>query len=253
MPGISSAGSKLRLPLGQTPQLSNSAMQAEYQQVFNAVHILGQYLEVITEALGGTDTGTPAESLPFRKVFWATAAQAITAGSIVCAEPSGIVNGIKRNLAGKYGTPPVSSGAWRIKMRPNAILPGDNLTQQPYLIALTDAAPGALVKLGSGPGILALTGASCGQIVWGADFRILEKYGAYLNGGGGIERNPEIGYSGNGSMYLTNPSGGGMEGLTPDGYPRDKGDFAVDRRIFLYPVGIAIADGFVYLGSYVYG
>lgn len=265
MAGIGAASSLLKLPIGQAPNIKEPALKAEYQQVYNSLHILNAYLQEVAKYYGGDVTGTPAESLKFVNKLYLPAAQAITAGNIVSCHSSGVVNGIKRSLLGNNGTyltPPDSpySGIGT-RSFPNY---GINLGEQAgpirlehFFIATADAAIGEEVEVAIGPGILEVPGATCGQIVWASDSRVLEQYNASLNGDVNARRNAEIGFSGDGKLYLSNPTGTAgyvaVEGINLPGYPARVGNFVIHRRKFLFPVGICVENGFVLINDFIRG
>lgn len=247
---IGTAGASIDIRLGQTPQTSDPKLNQELQGVYNALHTLNVYLDNIRNELEGTDSGTPAENLKFRRRFPAEAAQAISVGDIVCLDNTGkVVKGVHR-IGARYTGHPVITGPYT-----RAAF----LCKHDYAyVATTAAAIGGIVEVGVG-GAINLPGAKCGQIVWGADFRKIRCRTGLTNGtwpNSGITGQP---FSGNGAMYLSNPrwneSVGAVsathEGLVSPGYPQVSGDYLNKERTYLYPIGICLLDDYVYIYDYV--
>lgn len=254
---IGKAGSSINLRLGERPKTSDPKLNFELQGVYNALHILNAYLDNIRNELEGTDEGTPADNLKFRRNFKAVAAQAVEAGDIVSLDDTGkVVKGIHR-LGGSYSFG--SSGSvsyWQ------ANGPGNraefNVKQDYWYVAVNKAAIGELVEVGTA-GALELPGAKCGQTVWAADARSIRTRSGMTNGtapNSGITAQP---FSGLGSLYLSNPrwqtSVGSLdfvnEGIMTAGYPYVSGDYVIRQRTFLYPIGICLLDDYVYIREFI--
>lgn len=177
MSSINGYRSPVDLGIGQVPLTTDPELFSEMTEVYNAIHLLNQYLDqlrVVAEGGGGSGQ-SPSESMPFNRFYVAPALQNISAGQIV--SPSSIPgqNGIVRGcLANDY-----SSSA------PNANFTG---------VALIDAVIGQDVRVGIGPAILEIPGAVAGQLIWA--------YGS-RNIGGGL--------SGLGTIHTSNP---GVSGST---------------------------------------
>ena len=100
---IGQAGSALNLRLGQVPSTTNPNYFTEFQLIYNALHLLGQYMDVIRQNLESSEGQTPAESVRFRRTYWSTALQVITVGSIVSPVTGGIVNGVRSSEPKEIG------------------------------------------------------------------------------------------------------------------------------------------------------
>lgn len=247
---IGRAGSSLNIRLGQSPDIKEPALNSEFQLVFNALHLLSQYMDLLRENLESAPGQTPAESVRFRRRFWAPALQDIAIGSVVSAYGSGIVNGVSTSA------PPavVGDGGVTIGSTGNRTL----FTQSPreFFIAVTAAATGELVQVGVGPGILQVTGAKCGQLVWGVSALSCNNYRD-------ANTFEQIAFPGqlvnNGGLYLANitgvynfPSGGGYqwEGYWLPGFPYNSGGTYYYARAFLFPIGVCVSDSFVLFSDY---
>lgn len=247
---IGQAGSALNLRLGQIPSTLNPNYFAEFQQIYNALHILGQYMDVLRENLESAPGQTPSESLRFRRTFWAPALQTITTGSVVSQATGGMLNGV---------------GVTSVKINPNIYIDETvggtgtraswGLNALSFGIALSDAAPGELVNVGIGPGITQVTNAKCGQLIWGVAAlsincrRAANTAGNYYTGGT---------RSNNGGVYLSNITtksyftGGysNYEGYSNPGFPTNSGGFYLSSINYLYPIGVCISDGYVLFHDY---
>lgn len=253
---IGKAGSDINLRLGQQPRATDQKINAELQPIYNSLHILNGYLSQIRNIAEGTDDGTPAENLPFRRKFIGTAGQNINAGDIVSVFGTVIVKGMARYGGnsleiGYPGTGNYFSGPYRRDMF--------GCYKAYAYVALTTAAAGAQVEVGVGGGALYLPGVKCGQMVWAADARNIVTIEGLTNGtyAGTIITDQPL--SGIGSIYLSNPVWGESfgaastthEGIVTPGYPFISGNYRFKSRAFLYPVAIALADNYVYFYDYI--
>lgn len=179
MSSTSGYRSPVNLPIGQIPLTTDPELYEEFTDVYNAIHLINQYLDklrIIAE--GGGSGQTPAETLPFNRFFTATALEPITAGMPVAPSQRAGENGvIPGALANAY-----TSGA------PVSLFCG---------IALTDAAIGAQLRVGVGPAALEVPGAIGGGFVWA--YSSLATNGLHFNDGG---------------LYVTNPGAKTIAGNT---------------------------------------
>lgn len=252
MAEVIGARSTVDIKLGQVTNLKGKDAY-EMQLVYNSVHLLGQYLDVLRNSLESQDGVTPDVALPFRKRVYATAVQNITAGAVCSLQATGAVNGVDT-------TPPPSSvtdGAESLGSTGTRELFGVDNTK--IFIALDSADAGNQVPLGIGPGVIKVTGAVCGQTVWAVNSRSIYTIRDANTSTQLLLSRP---YTSNGQMYLSNPvqtytfpTGGGYrwEGFWVDGFPFNDGGTYHYNRSFLYPVGICILDGYVLINDTVYG
>lgn len=207
MAQISGAGTPIDIKLGQSPKISQPALNYELQGIYNALHILSQYLENLRAGLEGSDTQTPAENIRFLKFINAPARQAITAGQIVTVDYNDghVIKGTSNGTAkiGRFN----SNGQ---------LLPYlTGMVQTFFGIAQNDAAIGDNVSIGVGPGILKVTGAISGQQAWAASARG-QAYSVSNSNNMTFYNQP---YSEDGNLYLANPQ---IQRLA--GYPQDVSD-----------------------------
>ena len=243
---IGRAGAKLNIRLGQSPEYKNPQLDTDLQQMYNALHLLSQYMDVLRENLESAPGQTPAEAVRFRRAFWGVAGQNIAEGAIVSAYNHQIINGVLCNQGPAY----IDDGGVSIGSTGTRDYLGVIPLQA--FIALTSANAGELVRVGVGPGITQVTGAKCGQLIWASDSRSID---SYRNANAGsvqtvFARPP----TGNGGIYLSNPlgrwvsaSGFGYnwEGYWLPGSPSNSGGTITYRRAFLFPIGVCVTDGYV--------
>lgn len=248
---IGQAGSDLDLRLGQSPSIQDPRYATEFQLVYNALHLLGEYMDVLRENLESNPNQTPSESVRFRRSFWAPALQDITAGSIVSPYAGGIVNGVRstepKAVAYSDSAPYGASTTNRTVLQVDLEMFG---------VALTAAAAGELVQVGIGPGITQVTGAKCGQLIWGVDARSILSVGESAS--------PTRVYTGsrslvgNGGVYLNNVTGTyavfgaayHWEGYWMPGYPILSTGQSLYNFVYLYPIGVCVIDGYVLFNDY---
>lgn len=254
MADIGSIGSNIKLPIGQSPLTKNPQLNGEFQEIYNAIHILNGYLELLRDEFEGNDTNTPAENVPFRKKFKATALQSISVGAVVCCVDGGIVNGV---LAPVTVVP--NSAAFFNYAAPGGREAWGSLPRH-YFIALTAASPGQQVEVGVGAGIIGVNGVTCGQTVWASDCQWLTYARGQINANSGQTFIAGRAFAGDGSMYLSNPlytevyldAHALWEGIPQPGYPYRDGDWKYCGQRFLHPIGIAVANNYVMLRDFVH-
>ncbi|WP_411706271.1 hypothetical protein [Edaphovirga cremea] len=248
---IGQAGSDLNLRLGLSPTLQDPKYATEFQLIYNALHLLGEYMDVLRANLESSPGQTPSESVRFRRTFWAPALQTIVAGSIISPIAGGYVNGV---LSTEVSINPNIHVADTIGGTGSRTTWG--ITTRFFAIALTAAAPGELVQVGIGPGITQITGAKCGQLIWGVDSRSVLSRREANTAGHYIFGRPLLG---NGGVYLDNIThihyftGGysNYEGYYNPGYPNNSDGYYYSSVNFLYPVGVCVADGYVLFKDFV--
>ena len=238
MAQISGAGTPIDIKLGQSPTIKQPALNYELQGVYNALHILSQYLENLRAGLEGSDDQTPAENIRFLKFINAPAKQVITAGQVVTVDyDDGKV--IKGTSNGAYSFRTYDDSIGRARYYITGMI------QTFFGIAQNDAEIGENVSIGIGPGILKVTGAKSGQQVWAYTARGLTYYvdSAY---------DPMVitgtEYSHNGNLYLTYPY---LYDLP--GYPKPISEFKLMLgKAFASPIGICVADDYVLFSDFLY-
>lgn len=250
MAQIGSAGTPLNIRLGQVPDVQNPQAQNELQLVYNALHLLSNYMGALRANLESAPGQIPSESLRFRRTFWGVALQNIAVGAVCSSFQQGIINGVQTTEPNAFvDDPGVTIGSTGSRRR-------FGTSQQAFYIALTAASAGQLVQVGVGPGVIAVTGAKCGQLIWGVSALSVFTY-RIVNTVTQAAATPEL--VNNGGLYLANligtytrPSGGGFnwEGYWLPGYPNSSGGTFYYNRAFLYPIGVCVSDGFVMFADY---
>lgn len=141
--------SPVDIGLGRTPQTVDPDLFDELNDVYNAIHLLNQYLDNVSTGGGGTSnpTDTPAQAMPFTRYFTNIALASIKEGDVV--SPS--------NITGENGI--ILGGLAHDYM---STAPESNFSQ----IALIDAEIGEPVQVGVGPAILQVSGAISGQLAY---------------------------------------------------------------------------------------
>lgn len=198
MASISGYRSPVDLPIGQIPLTTDQELFPEMTDVYNAIHLINQYLDQLrTIAEGGGSGQTPVETLPFNRFFTATAIEPITAGMAISPSPK----------AGENG------------MIPGALMHSYTVTTplaNTCFVATTSGAAGQDIRVGVGPGAVALPGAVAGQLIW-----------AYSN----LATNAAHFLDGN--FYLVDPGAGSGAGTA-----------------YAAPVGIGIATDYALIGNF---
>lgn len=174
--------SPVDLGIGQTPQSSDPEVFTQLVEVYNAIHLLNQYLDqlrIVAEGGGGSGQ-TPEQSMPFNRFFVAPALQVITVGSPISPSSvtgeNGIINGA---LANQF----------------TAASPTSNFCG----VALTSAQIGEDVRVGIGPGVLSLAGSTTGSTIWAYSSRATN--GNKFNDAGLYLSNPGVKTNANGTAY----------------------------------------------------
>lgn len=248
---IGRAGAKLNIRLSQSPEYQDPRVYTDLQQMYNALHLLSQYMDVLRENLESAPGQTPSESIRFRRTFWGIAKQPISQGAIVSGSTGGLYNGVGSNEVQNPVSVEIQS---QLNGTGNRRTWGLVNIQQ--FIALTDGAVGELVQVGVGPGVSQITGAKCGQLVWGADSRAVRS-----SRRANTEQNIYEGrvYAGDGGVYLKNITmqwfyyAGGVlnfEGYHSPGFPFQSGNRYYASNVYLYPIGVCIADGYVLFNDF---
>lgn len=238
MAQISGAGTPVDIKLGQSPTIQQPALNYELQGIYNALHILSQYLENLRAGLEGSDDQNPAENIRFLKFITAPADQDIVAGQVVSTnyDNGHIVKGTN------YGDYRPTSYNDPIGRRRYAI---SGMVQTFFGIAQNDAAIGEDVTVGIGPGILKVTGAKSGQILWAYSNR-----GVVYTFESAYDPPTIMGYelAGNGNLYLDFP----FLYLVP-GWPKPISEFrSATCNAQPSPVGVAVADDYVLFSDTIY-
>jgi len=164
--------SDIDLKLAETPKTTNPAEFPDMVDIYNALHILGQWVDRLKKGMDGSGSGgselKPWEAMQFTRWFYVPAARAITKSSIITVIYSewftdddwgntrytidGAVNG-----CGITHLPFYRDGSKLfVGVRVRSTMTG---------FAMTDAAEGELVKVGVGPAIINMPGIKAGQIM----------------------------------------------------------------------------------------
>lgn len=140
--------SPVDLGIGTVPLTTEPEVFNQMVEVYNALHLLNQYLDqlrIIAE--GGGSGQSPEQSMPFNRFFVAKALQNIPIGTPV--SPS--------NVSGQNG---IVSGALANQYT------GVNPTSNFCGLALTAASIGDDIRVGVGPGTVSMAGALSGQLIY---------------------------------------------------------------------------------------
>ena len=182
MSSISGYRSPVDIGLGRVPITTDPGLFEEMTRVYNAIHLLNQYLDqlrVVAEGGGGSGQ-TPADSMPFNRFFVSGALQVILPGQLVSpttvAGQDGIVLGA---LSNNYAI-----------ANQNSNFSG---------VALTGAAIGVDVRVGVGPATLPFPGATAGAVIWAYSSRATN--GALFGNGNLFIGNPGPLTNGAGTSY----------------------------------------------------
>lgn len=140
--------SPVDLGIGTVPLTTEPEVFNQMVEVYNALHLLNQYLDqlrIIAE--GGGSGQSPEQSMPFNRFYVCTALQNIPIGTPVSPSNVGGQNGaVSGALANQYT--------------------GANPTSNFCGLALTAASIGDDVRVGVGPGTISMSGTSSGQIIY---------------------------------------------------------------------------------------
>lgn len=162
--------SPVDIGLPRQPITTNPELFDEFTGVYNAIHLLNQYLDQLRSGITGGGGGSeqdPDISAGFTRFFVMKALQPIAVGDIV--SPMVGSDGYVRGTLGNS----LAAGALALVTH----------------VALTAAAIGEDVRIGVGPAVIKFTGAVPGRQIWGINSRTT----------GGV-------YAGNGNLYATNPN-----------------------------------------------
>lgn len=235
MAQISGAGTPVDIKLGQVPMTTDPQLKNEFQQIYNSLHILSQYLEVLRAGLEGSDSQTPAENIRFLKTVTRPARQKIVAGNVVSFDftDGHVIKGTN------YGAPRIASHDFG---NGTSALYVTGMVQTFYGIAQKDAEIGELVPVGIGPGILKVTGAISGNLIWAMSNR------GIINLPRGDDPPVIYGYSygEDGNLYLNNP--GRMQA---PGYPQVVGITEISSFMMPSPIGVAVANDYVLFSDFL--
>lgn len=234
MAQIIGAGTPVDIKLGQIPLTTNPQLRAPFQEMYNSLHILSQYLEALRAGLEGSDSQTPAENIRFLKFLTRPAKQSISAGQVCTVDfnDGSIIRGTS------FGAVQVKTFNQNGQNYPYV----SGMVQTFYGIAQKDAAVGELATIGIGPGILKVTGAVSGQQIYAA-----AAYGqTYQVSTTNISLfGLEPSYDG--SLYLGNP-----EALRLPGYPKDvSSTLRILGHYMCSPIGIAVANDYVLFSDFL--
>lgn len=149
--------SPVDLQLGQVPKTTDPTLFNEMTDIYNAIHLLNQYLDQlrITAEGGGGSGVSPADSMPFNRFYTTTALVNVLAGDVVSPSP----------VTGQDG---VIKGALSSDI--SSTTPSSNFAG----VALGDALAGTQVTVGVGPAILTVPAATSGQLLWAYSSRAVD-------------------------------------------------------------------------------
>lgn len=146
--------SPVDLGLPRQPLTSNQELFEEFTPIYNAIHLLNQYLDRLRTGTTGGGGGGGSEQSPdvsagFTRFFVVKALQHIDTGSIISpfVGSEGYVNGTLGNS--------LVAGALALNTG----------------VALSTAEIGQDVRIGVGPAVIAVTGAMPGQQLWAVNSR----------------------------------------------------------------------------------
>lgn len=238
MAQISGAGTPVDIKLGQSPTIKIPSLNYELQGIYNALHILSQYMEALRAGFEGSDTQTPSENIRFLKFITGTAGQKITAGHIVSFDDvTGLV--VKGT---NYGIMYVR----QLNLNGINYAYVSGMIQTFFGVAQADAEIGEKITMGVGPAILKVTGAISGQTVYamankGVTYNIPLSHPSQVT-----VRGYEL--SEMGDVYLDNP-----EAQRIPGYPRDvSSTLRILGHVMASPIGIAVANDYVLFSDFQY-
>lgn len=213
--------SDIDLKIGEIPKTTDPALFPDMVEIYNALHILGQWVNAVQKGAGSGDANTPPwEAMPFRNFFYVQAARDITSGNVVTIvdyEFFGTQNS-HYSLAG------VINGAYGGGLIANTN-PSVSFYSYPRQgsitgLAMSDAAPGELVKVGVGPAIIKMDGIRMGEPVYA--------YAAYT------PKSEPVLFSSDVSFWAEEINDGGLIKL-----PREGGGFAFKSKPVLVGRGVA--------------
>lgn len=168
---ISGYRSPVDLGLSRVPLTNNPELFDELTQVYNAIHLLNQYLDDLRNIASGEGGGaeqTPDVTAGFSRFIAAIALQDITEGQII--------------------SPAIGADGYVKGVLCNGIVSGSPLLTAH--VALTSALTGQSVRVGIGPAVIQVPGALPGQKVYGINSRT--STGAYSLQGGTYVPDPTV-------------------------------------------------------------
>lgn len=173
--------SPVDLGIGIQPVTTDPEVFDQTVEIYNALHLLNQYLDqlrIIAE--GGGSGQSPEQSMPFNRFYVAKALQVIPIGTPI--SPS--------NVTGQNG---MVLGA--LANQYTAANPTSNFCG----LALTAAAVGDDVRVGVGPGTVSMAGALSGNIIYAYSARATN--GNLFSDSGLYIGNPGVKTNANGTAY----------------------------------------------------
>lgn len=168
--------SDINLRIGETPKTTDPAIFPDMVEIYNAIHILGQWTNAIKDqGKSGDEDTKPWDAMPFEKWFYAKAARDIERGSVVTIvgsdrfklrdnsnprrpRPLGDYYTVEGVINGAAGT-----GIPYTKTQSRGVFP---LNGGVTGLAMSDAKEGELVQVGIGPAIINVEGIKFGQPVY---------------------------------------------------------------------------------------
>lgn len=214
--------------LGESPKTQNAEAFQDFVDVYNAIHILAQYVNsVINRPQGSGDADTPPwEAMRFERWFYAPAAVHISAGAIVTpVDYDGFHYG--RYGGSTFYLKGLINGVAPPELRPSYTSTGPlEFKTLPLMggftgYALTSGGPGELIQVGVGPAILNSAGIKAGEPVFAeAAYKRQDRSGTYV-----ATKQAEL------------FNRGDLIKLPPEGVR------ATGRPGGLYCVGVGVADG----------
>ncbi|QHJ80713.1 MAG: hypothetical protein [Bacteriophage sp.] len=173
--------SPVDLGIGTVPLTTEPEVFNQMVEVYNALHLLNQYLDqlrIIAE--GGGSGQSPEQSMPFNRFYVCKAFQDIAIGTPVSPSNVGGQNGaVNGALANQYA--------------------GPNPTSNFCGLSLTAASIGDDIRVGVGPGTVSMAGALSGNIIYAYSARatngnLFDDDGLYIG-------NPGAKTNANGTAY----------------------------------------------------
>lgn len=152
--------SKLDLRIGEVPNVTDPEIFPDLMDIYNAIHILGQYVNSVIKGTNPDDNEDTSRQLPFQYAFWVRAAVNIKEGDIIHVDAAGAYKGIS------HMAPPTSNPGPISNQTTISISAGTLSTV--WGMALSDAVAGERVRLAIGPAILAMDDLNRGDKIFGA-------------------------------------------------------------------------------------
>lgn len=161
--------SDINLKIGEVPKTTDPEMLPDFIEIYNALHILAQWVDAVHKAHGSGDINTPPwEAMPFRDYFYTPAAQEITSGNVVTMIDYEFFSNDKGNT--HYSLNGVINGAasWGLAAAAQVFPDYQGYPRNGGItgMSMSDALPGELVKVGVGPAIIRMEGVRTGEPVY---------------------------------------------------------------------------------------